>query len=853
MGNYNPKAPYVLGNEFVGIRNVNLVPSVGAEYGVGFTLTGSTTISAVQDYVAGILPGASDNHSPQISIYPESSFGENGPVQSVLIPVASVAGTGAALGGAPDTVTALQAPDFSDIRLQNYISLPNNPYLISGIWCRFDIDSYPFLANKRILNVNAIINWASEQAWVDYGLQVGFVNSLWPQILAGTATFGNSVPAVAGQNVHVPYQFTPRENQIIHYGSSTGAMNSVALATNERLPWTYADLLMVDSSAGSWYFAVWGFPPPAPPAGSLVGIDYLALQVQYCDETRLAVGGFSGTVSGGVNSMGIRAWPAKTSTATLPAGNYYATLGRIDPGDLTSTYDSFDTVSVNALRTAPTVVAHPGKLMVLPTPPENNIGVQSTISNSDIQPQLTLYNNSGAVVPQVQAYGRMFGANVYGNNVARQIILGGFGTGATYPWLRFYTRHFTGTSIPLTVKWNVTTLGTITASQLDAMDEYVDGWRVIDMAVPAQSVDAAPSGFVEFSASGEAAGSRWEVLGVAAPSITGIPGSLLTPGPVQLGTATYSSPVAGNIIGATWMPQGISGPYVSGSAFDSTADLVTFFGVNPPAVTGFSGSTQVQHLVGIGLDCLSTPCGIADSLYYNRFIWNTAPPSGANFGYYELQRMDALTDWQTIMSATTWATTGFNDYEARPGLQSGYRIRVVDSNGFTGNWSSTVNLTVASPGASGGPCFSQGHVLLFTSNEAQDGSRNLAYSSSWDGSGAEVEEGFSFPEAGFNQLQAMYNKNFFTAFRPLERGGEQFQRTVLVQAAAISPETLADFTSLRDMAWADLSYVCVRDEDGNRWFANVTVPDAKVRLNRTIYLASVNIAEVTDTASPVDP
>jgi hypothetical protein len=173
----------------------------------------------------------------------------------------------------------------------------------------------------------------------------------------------------------------------------------------------------------------------------------------------------------------------------------------------------------------------------------------------------------------------------------------------------------------------------------------------------------------------------------------------------------------------------------------------------------------------------------------------------------------------------------------------------VDVYDFAGPWSSTVTITIPSPGASGG-CISQGHVLLFSTNERQNGSSNLAYSSVWEGL---VSEDFGFPESSFVQLQAMYNKDFFTAFRPSERGGEQFQRTVLVQAAAISPPTLADFTSLRDMAWEDVSYICVRDEGGNRWFATIVVPSGRVLHNRKLYLAPVQVIEVTDTPSEVDP
>lgn len=228
----------------------------------------------------------------------------------------------------------------------------------------------------------------------------------------------------------------------------------------------------------------------------------------------------------------------------------------------------------------------------------------------------------------------------------------------------------------------------------------------------------------------------------------------------------------------------------------------------------------------------------------------TVNPPDYWFGSYELQRQDTVdTDWQTIMRATGVATTGFSDYEARVGVLSTYRIRGVNVYDFAGPWSSEVSITIPSPGVSGG-CLDGGHVLIFTSNERQDGSINLAYSSVWLD---RVQEDFTFAEAGFVQMQAMYNRDFFTAFRPTERGGEQFQRTVLVQAAAISPPTLADFTSLRDMAWEDVSYICVRDEDANRWFATVIVPSGRVTHSRKLYMAPVTVIEVTDTPSEADP
>ena len=241
--------------------------------------------------------------------------------------------------------------------------------------------------------------------------------------------------------------------------------------------------------------------------------------------------------------------------------------------------------------------------------------------------------------------------------------------------------------------------------------------------------------------------------------------------------------------------------------------------------------------------------GAAPTIFY--FDNFQVSPPDYWFNYYELQRMDTVTtEWQTIMKATDPDTISFNDYEARVGILSSYRIRVVNVYDFPGPWSSTITRTLSTPGVTIG-C-SGGHLLIFTSNDEQDGSVNLAYSSVWE-QGQTVEESFVFPESQFVQLQAMYNRDFFTAFHPTERGGEQFRRTVLVQAAAISPETLADFTGLRDMAWANTSYICVRDEEGNRWFATVVVPSGRVLRDRRLYLAPVDIIEVTATPSEVDP
>jgi hypothetical protein len=54
------------------------------------------------------------------------------------------------------------------------------------------------------------------------------------------------------------------------------------------------------------------------------------------------------------------------------------------------------------------------------------------------------------------------------------------------------------------------------------------------------------------------------------------------------------------------------------------------------------------------------------------------------------------------------------------------------------------------------------------------------------------------------------------------------------------------------LAWDTLSYVCVLDTRGNRWFAAVLVPSGLVRESKQAYLASIDIVETTDRPSIVD-
>jgi hypothetical protein len=1051
MGNYNPHQPNNIGQEWVPIRNElteinHLIDEV--EYGHSFSLLTSRTLSDARFYVHEMNSDVS-TATYKLAVYPKGTEHLSGPIRSTIIPVETVAVTGGctAIGSPPSGAEALLTP-----ALDYYYNFSTTS-LYSVMWLTFNTGATTnsnLLTGKRILGVNLLLGASIDWTIQSNAPQVGVTNSA--TVFGGTKALGEfNCPTGSLSTPTSRFKF----GEFPFYNSAT-------LVTGEVLPWTQADLNLLDSSGSIFVQIGTGAFINSPPVGHSMQVWYAALEVVYCEEQRVALGGWGYGPAGrggnfinyGANVAPMRTWQGKVLNPALNTGDYTLTIGSYDLGDLWAPAQ-ISPLQMNAARQLYPMAQQGGIQINLPFPPENNIGEVFTRQETDVLTQLTLHTSGGALT-ELHVYGRQIAAQVWNGKNADQDIFNSYGGSQTYNYARFYARRFGDTSSPLSFlgTGGATGAGSIAAVDFDELPEIIDGWKEVTLTLttPATLGNTFSSNYRWTNE--DPPGSRWEILGAAAPAMSGLPANLIGKATQQLGDATYYAP-SGSAFEATWYPNGVTDRYITSSTDDPASDMVLIFGMQAPAPTAFTGAVQSQAVVGVGLDCGIPPCGIASGVYYNRLTWalpvnsgfasdefgrttasgwgnadsgqawgvgggaaasqwSTSPttggqilptatasdrlisldtgginqdvrmrmrvdtivasgtysvgpmgryvdssnsiyarlnqgttgttsilqliqrvagvnttlasldtrflpsvgymnlrlqiegsyarakvwgdveeepdwtimsaftgsttgtkagvfvrndtavttistfvsdftvvPSERNFGYYELQRDDSLSDWATIMQATSTAVTGFNDYEARVGLASSYRLRTVDALGFEGSWTSTVDLTIPTPGATGGSCLNTGHMLLFSSNMSQTGAYTLAYSSAWEDS--QVSEEFTFPESSFVQLQPMYGKDFFTAFRPDERGGDRFQRNVLVQAAAISPETLADFTSLRDMAWAGNPYTCVRDEDGNRWFASVGVPSGKVVHNRTIYLAAVDVAEVTDTPAPVDP
>lgn len=881
MGNYNPRAPYILGEEWVSIRDEQLVysPVVNSlEKGVAYTQSATQRIRDARFYVNRSPADAVFYQVAQVNLYPYGLEDQTGPIQQVLIPTKGVTATGSGMSfsGATSYSDALLQPGDNRYVTTNYSAS------FQGLSLWFDVASYPVLANKRILNVS-LAYAGSAQDTGPIGLPIDFIhpddgtsltvvtqmNDLGSGQQFNAPSFGSNTGSLSELSTVVGSGGTARSDMIVAYvdlGDINNCWDTTNLGGSEKLPWRYADLLRFEPGFGAGRQQIQvqvAIPLTANgfPAGSgndvLVTLDYAALRVIYCEEKRVAYGGQQFQYNLGVNRVTMRDLN-QAADPVIVAGQYLPTLSFVSigqvgfGGNLTS-----DFPELNAVRELYQIPPHPAVDVNVPFPLAERLGQTFTSTVTHVLPQLSLHA-SGGTLTEPHVYGRQVAAQVYGANTATQDIYDDIsGVAATYPQVRYYARRFGDTTIPLTLTGVGTLSGStasITVADFDALAEIIDGWKEVTLrfGTPPSMGTVAGNPAWTWSAVGETAGNRWEVLGASAPAVSGIPGNFMNfvPSPNTLGPATYQPP-AGSTVELTWMPQGVASAWVTGSTIDANTDAVLMFSQDPPTVTGLSLAQLTQSVSGIGAYCGSTPCCIPTGIGYHQVSWTATTLPVTGFGAYELQRWDSVTggDFATIMLSTAASGTSFRDYEPRVGVTAVYRIRTLNVLNFAGSWSTYVSGAPPAPGVTGG-CGSQDGVLIFTSNSSQAGSDNAAYVMQWDGTPA---ESFSLPEADMVTFQPMYGRDGSIAFHGTERGLEEFSRQVLLQAGAIALPSLADASDIRDLAWAQLPYVCVRDDRGNRWFANVRVATVTARNNAQNYTSRLDVTETTRTPYPVNP
>lgn len=867
MGQYNPNQPLAVGNEFAPVLSSPYTPDLFVERGWSFRQQpGSQSYSQasmfVDEFPAWSVPG----HAYLVTVYRRGQETNTGPMKTVLVPLtrASSANIGVG-GGAPTTEASIMNPS-------------------DGWYTRFRVNTTGE-AYMRLRTAGPIPAFLDEPALKE-GKRIVDVSILY----TASAETGNEEPVpfeinhyYAVRSERVPYgnaEVDLREPLITSVRRSRwGEINTwyrtfgISPFTDDisRVPWNYNYLTLFET--GSDFLVEFRTASAAQEGPREINLHYAAMQITYCEENRLlswgvALGadydltGDTGAAGGyrlGRNTQG----PTRGNGLGTPNGRFLAPGGGSSGGgtgtinnvrDLTVTLKRADYGPYNnqgdlpllrGLRTVDLFPGHPGVVINNTIEPSQ----VNQISTSDLLPQIVLQDNEGPGQTQIEAPPLPFG-HTYGlqevvpvsseGSAFQEIVQTADAPDTEFPRIRFWARSNEATA-PLRIAIETPGQGPVTVAELNTSEfetfpEIADGWRQIDITVdPALFIDddgtvlspAAPRWESDTSLF-----KAWEVLGMKV--IDPVEGSAIDPAtPSQSGIGTYGDEDAeGGTEGDTPATQDI--------------DIAVVWGQEMPTITGLTVTEQVQPLSVVDPECPVPEECIPTGIRYLALAW-TPIDSGFAFvglGNYELQRRDETMDageWEAVATPIHPFVDSFNDYEARVGVESTYRIRYVHINGMSGPWSVTVGATVAAPGVVATD--SAFGVLALTSNVNPDA--NLTYIQTW---GANPSEDFNFVEAGTQALQRMYGRDYQVAFRPTERGGVAFSRTLLVNAAAVPVETLRNgFTSLRDLAWADLPYVCVRTDTADRWLMNVNVPSGTVQRSRTLYVASVDFTEVSDT------
>lgn len=838
MGSYNQFHPTVLGQEFPPVVSDPILLDTASSVGYRYTPINRDDVQVVRLQTVDPLPGQALRKCLTADIYPVGAAPSTGVVRTMLIPVASgTLGSGAANVGGATVAECVKNP--SDTK---YTSLTGASSTLR-LW--FDTTASRVsraLTNARILDVT-----------IRYAITGPFDTLPNGLVLALERPSASKVfdmdDALTGP--------TNQYDNVVAHRSRLGDLNPFwytgfdPLTAYERAPWHYAaganlhtGLTAMAASGGTNVNVQ--FHTSTAAAGTEWRIQYIAMEVAYCAESRVAAGGLEMT-TGATIAQDLFSWDINVGSmgsswglegVTLRGFYYDVVVGQGYCGALSVAHPV--PIQIPRLSAGQIYPPHEG-IVITKTLRE---GETWTAEPTDAIPALVMYAedvgpSSANIITGSQVYVEQLVATVDATVATTELQARLVDdVAATYPFVRFYARVQPATAAELTVV-QVTSLGvavgpsaTITVDQLEALPEINDGWRKVTLQWDAPVVTTG-SGLVYISFSTLAdPGAPWEILGADA-------------NPADVADQDVAVPTYGDTTAKALID----------SVADYTADLTVMLVQAMPVPADLTTGTAIQPLVVVDESCDLPVAGIPTGIRYITLSWDTDnSPAVAGFAWYEVQRHDTTMDtdaWETIATITGVDQGEASDYEARIGVVSSYRVRFVHVDGYTSDWSNTATATVLAPGVTGTQVSAS--VLVMTSNHNPSG--NAAHVMTWDGSGVPAQD-FTFPEGGQTILQPMYQRDYRVAFRPLERAGVEFTRTLLVNALGVPPQTLSDgFTGLRDLAWDTVPYVCVRDEQASRWLTAVSVPSGSVRDVPSaghLMLAQVSFAEVTAIPAPID-
>jgi hypothetical protein len=284
----------------------------------------------------------------------------------------------------------------------------------------------------------------------------------------------------------------------------------------------------------------------------------------------------------------------------------------------------------------------------------------------------------------------------------------------------------------------------------------------------------------------------------------------------------------------------------------SRGDLQVSLLSQPPEIVGIGAMTLYQSVTGG--PCPPCDAGIVSSctvrqIAYNQICWPATTLTQDKFGYYELQRREAAVspDWRTvaIITPTGAAVSGapvtgvphcFDDWTHVYDSEVCYRVRQQRVDGTLSDFVDQACLTTAAP---------TGASMFITAQD--DPSLNVAFPEVF-GDRLPTEREWTNLDADQRVLRSVYGRDHHLAFRPTERLGLRWERQLLVAAMCTPTGPSLDLVqNIRDITAAPVSYLVVRDREGNRWYASVDVPKLTQMTDPTIgdtWLVDVVVTEL---------
>lgn len=273
-----------------------------------------------------------------------------------------------------------------------------------------------------------------------------------------------------------------------------------------------------------------------------------------------------------------------------------------------------------------------------------------------------------------------------------------------------------------------------------------------------------------------------------------------------------------------------------------SAGVLTTWDASTAEIQATTQPDAPDDLVAVPTETL---CNMQDVM----LVWTNPdiPEECGGFAAVEIERsIDGGATWYPICHITDPNVEVYEDTEAKPNTPLLYRARVFRGDGVPSPYSAEEETATVRTACG----------LSFTSNEQPE--LNVFYPD------IESPRSFTFPRA--SQTFEPHNRKFSLVHRSLVDRGSRFSTRIMVRAGEAdsagqpcSP-TCSDFDldgvdafqPLLDIAYADLSYVCVTNEHGNQWFASVSVESGDWNAEVDEFEATISVVPVTDVPSTPD-